>query len=128
MKKKKCLVVFSLAVLVGIVLLLTGCPAGSGGYLRSQFYFDYPNSNVVPVGKVSATVSKTVVGTLYMDPDWEREVVQKALAQKDGDILIDATFYYKIKEIPLYIVYIYMIDLSVEGTACKMTIGKQILK
>lgn len=128
MKKVQGLTMLSIAMLIFASVCLTGCPAGSGSYMKSQVQFDYPNSNVVPLGKVSATISSTsIMQPDISDPKLEMEVAQKALAQKNGDILIDATFHYKMHVIPLYIIYIYTTDLSVEGTACKMTVGKQVL-
>ena len=87
MKKVQGLTMLSIAMLIFASVCLTGCPAGSGFYMKSQVQFDYPNSNVVPLGKVSATISSTsIMQPDISDPKLEMEVAQKALAQKNGDI------------------------------------------
>jgi hypothetical protein len=100
---------------------------GTGGYISPQANFDFPNSNVIPLGHVRGEA----IATSFMYPevysaDLKEQAVQNALKQKGGDILIDIVFTWKIKAIP--ILPIYTTTLIAEGTACKMEIGKQELK
>ena len=61
-----------------------------------------------------------------MDADLQAQVVQDALKESGGDILIDSTYYFKITYIPFFLP-IYTTTLMVDGTACKMEIENRYL-
>lgn len=111
---------------LGFLLVLCGCSIATGAYMSPQSHFDFPNSNVIPIGHVSGEAAATGFYPMFMDADLKQEVIRNALQQKGGDILIDATYYYDIKSI--LILPFYTTTLKVEGTACKMELGKQELK
>lgn len=106
---------------------LTSCSTTRGGF-GEQTHFDYPNSNVKPLGHVSATVKKT---GFFFPPSWGAEdvktLIERALSQKPGaDILIN----YKTNTTftSWVILPIYSSEMVLEGTAVSMTIGRQELQ
>ena len=124
---------YGIGVFLGIltisVLLSWGCSVQTGVRLMPQSHFDYPNSNVTPLGRVEASVSTTsiFVPTL-MDGDTMEEVIQTALKQKGGDILIDYLMTIDVTMIPIPILTIYTTTYKVDGTAAKMEIAKRPLR
>lgn len=115
-------------LLLSMAGALVGCTVGSGAYQRPQSHFDFPNSNVIPLGQAHAEASVTsILMPRIMDADLQEQVVQNALKESGGDILIDATYYFKVIQIP-FILPIYTTTLKVDGTSCKMEIGKKVLK
>ena len=121
--------VFHGVLWVALLLFVAGCTVASGVALKPQSHFSYPNSNVVPLGRVQGEASVTTILTpTIMDADLEDEAIQKALSQKGGEILIDYTLTTQIKFIPIPIFPIYITTYRVDGTAAKMTIGKQKLR
>ena len=107
----------------------TGCTVGSSAWLYPQSHFDYPNSNVIPLGATRGEATKTTVFIpAQVDGYLKQEAIQNALQAKGGDILIDYVQTLKIVVVPIPIFSIYTTTLTVEGTAGKMEIGKQILK
>jgi len=114
---------------IGVLLCLAfvgvGCTMGTGAILRPQSHFDFPNSNIIPLGKVHGEATSTYFFPTPMDADLHEQAVQNALVQKGGDILIDYTYSYKI--IMLYPLPLYITTVKVDGTACKMEIGEQEL-
>ena len=116
-------------LLCSIAGALVGCTVGTGAYQRPQSHFDFPNSNVIPLGQAHGEATTTAIGRLsIMDADLQEQAIQNALKQKGGDLLIDVTYTYKITSFPLLFIPIYSTTINVDGTACKMEIGKQILK
>ena len=116
---------------IGVFLFLiftsTGCTIGTGALLEPQSHFDFPNSNIIPLGKVHGEASTTSIFIPNpMDADLQEEAIQNALRQKGGDILIDYTYSYKITSWVL--LPIYTTTIEVDGTACKMEIGEQELE
>lgn len=114
---------------VGILVLsltfVTGCTVGSAISLRPQSHFDYPNSNVTPLGRVQAEGSTVnFLFPVVTDADLREEVIQKALKQKGGDILID----YLLKAEISSFLFFYTTTYKVEGTAAKMVVGKKTLQ
>ena len=118
----------SLAIIASLALGSLGCSVGAGARKLNTTHFNFPNSNVVPVGTVTgeASVTSFFMPETNMAP-LEEQAIQKALQQKGGDILIDCTYLYKTTLIPIPIFNIYTTTLRVEGTACKVEIGKQKL-
>jgi len=118
---------FSKLVLgIGILLTLYSCTIGTGAYISPQTHFDFPNSNVIPIGYARGEASATGFYPSIADANLKLDAIQNALKQKGGDLLIDATFYYDVKS--MIILPLYITTLTVEGTACKMEIGKKELK
>lgn len=117
----------TLAVIASIIIvtLMASCTSRMGQRVISTT-FAYPNSNVTPLGKVTAQKAKwgVLFAPTFKCKDYE-EVANKALAQKGGNILINATVTYVTFEIPLYYFSIYKVTLVVEGTAAKMEVGRQ---
>ena len=112
-----------------LVVSLSGCTVASSAWLWPQSHFDYPNSNVVPIGRVQAEVSGGM--SLYpsaMDADLMEQVIQDALKQKGGDILLDYTLTTIIKMYPIVFLNLYETTYRVDGTAAKMEIGKKMLR
>jgi len=113
---------------VGLLcLVLAGCTTMNSVDLNPQSRFDYPNSNVYPLGKV---VGKASTSSIFMPPFLSSEVeeaaIKNALAQKPGaDLLINYTGIAKVTMVPFLSVY--TLTYEVEGTAAKMNIGTQKL-
>jgi hypothetical protein len=108
---------------LSLCVTLTGCTVSSGIFPRPQSQFDYPNSNITPIGRVQAEVSvaKLTFAPQVEDPDIEEEVIQKALKQKGGNILLDYILKAKVSAFPG--LPIYQITYTVDGTAAKMEEG-----
>lgn len=97
------------------------------GLLQTQNRFVYPNSNVEPLGRVSAEVTKTtfLVPAIF-DATAINETIERALQQKGGDVLLDYKLVFEITPIP--VIPIVISKMKVIGTAAKMTVGKQELR
>lgn|SRR3990167_3201858 len=114
-------------VLFSMAGALVGCTVGSGAYQRPQSHFDFPNSNVIPLGQAHGEATTSAFGRLsIMDADLQEQAILNALKEKGGDLLINVTYTYKLTAFP--IIPIYTTTITADGTACKMEIGKQILK
>ncbi len=114
-------------LVVAISLVSFGCSTKIGG-TGTQSHFSYPNSNVKPLGKVSASLSKTswLVFPTITEAD-VKSLMDKALAQKSGaDLLINYSIDTKVTSIP-FLMLTYM-DVTIEGTAVSMDVGKQNLQ
>ncbi len=115
-------------VLLILIVALTGCTMKFGMMIPND-RFAYPNSNVEPLGRVTATVSKGSWFTPQMaDKQMYEELKSQALKQKGGDMIIDAKLTTKITMYPLLYFYYFNTELSIDGTAAKQTIGRQELK
>ena len=103
---------------------VTGCTVLRDVQILPQSHFTPPNANVEPIGVVTGEASST--GLL---PDYSPSLVEKAykqaLSKKGGDLLINVKFNRRVKAIPLLLVNVYTTTVSVEGTAARMTVGKQ---
>lgn len=113
---------------VVLSVLLAGCTVGSGVALKPQSHFSYPNSNVTPLGRVTGEASTSGLLPVTYDADLEEEAIQTALKEKGGDILIDYIATTTITAFPLLIITVYTTTVRVDGTAAKMTIGRQQLR
>jgi hypothetical protein len=108
-----------------VTLLATGCQTGVYTSRSPQSHFDFPNSNVTPLGPVKVEVSGP---SNFLKPpdvvtsDSDQLVYTAALAQQPGaNLLIDYTKIYK-----SYSFFPFTWSkLQLEGTACKMELGKQ---
>lgn len=117
--------------MVSVILLGStfGCTAGRFTMPFPNSHFDYPNSNITPLGRVtgeSSTVS--LFFPVMQDADIQEEAYTSALAQKRGDLLIDGLATTKITLYPLMFINVFVTTYKVEGIAAKMDLGKQILR
>ncbi|KOR30861.1 hypothetical protein TI05_13320 [Achromatium sp. WMS3] len=97
--------------------------------LRPQSHFDYPNSNVYPMGKTTGEASETSIMMPMVSSALQKAAIRNALSKKPGaNILINYVETKDITTLPLLFVTIYTLTVRVEGTAAKMDIGTQGLK
>ncbi len=118
--------IFLVPLLLISLLLASGCTQHFFSGIQPQSHFDYPNSNVTPLGRVTGKSTRSAIFSLPdQDSGLEKEAVQSALAQKPGsDILINYKKYVDYTSI----LFIHTITLRVEGTAAKMEIGTKALQ
>jgi hypothetical protein len=108
-------------------LTLAGCTQTFVEQLAPQSHFDYPNSNVYPLGHVKGQASATSFFTFpTVTSAMQYEAIAKALEQKPGaDMIVNSFRFTDITQ--LLILPIYTVTYRVEGTAAKMTVGEQPL-
>jgi len=118
-------ITFGLSIFLSI-LALGGCTIYQGAWLHPQSHFDYPNSNIVPLGHAVGEANKdSIFVPVVYDADLWQDAVNNAIQQKKGDILIDYILAIEVTTFPL--LPIYFTTYKVDGTVVKMEIGKQIL-
>jgi len=105
-----------------ITALQAGCSMTVGTF-QPNTHFAYPNSNVQPLGHVSATLKE---GSFFVPPELNKEKVEKllsdALAQKPGaDMVVNYRLDTKYTMFPFYTVQ----TLTLDGTAVSMKVGEQ---
>lgn len=107
------------------VLTLCGCTiTNSTRVVQNKFAF--PNSDLTPLGAVSAEESHTSFLPPTLDKDVYDEMTQSALKQKGGDTLTD----YVLTSSSTYPILpiIWFTTFKIDGTAVKVTqIGRQEL-
>ena len=109
-----------------IIFSWLGCTHKSGLFLRNS-KFVYPNSNVEPIGHVFASESwATLFFPQRIGLDEINDVVNTALRGKGGNLLINYKMTVAVTGFP--IIPLYITELTVDGTAAKMTIGRQELR
>jgi hypothetical protein len=109
---------------VFIVLFAVGCTKTFFTGFDPQSHFEYPNSNVVPLGKAVGKASVTkFMAYPFKTAELEEEAINNALQQSGGDILIN---YMVFEERTVFLVF-QTLTLRVEGTAAKMEVGTQKL-
>lgn len=116
---------FLLTLSVISLLALFGCSQTFFTGFDTQSHFDYPNSNIIPLGKVIGEASATG----FMSPpsetaELQEEAINNALKKKGGDILIN---FMQFKTRSTFLFLFETLTLRVEGTAAKMEIGSQKL-
>lgn len=124
MKRMNCLKIS--CFILFIILALSGCTFKVGDFVPNN-RFAFPNSNVECMGNVSGEVTKTgFFNAVSVDKALIDDVMSQALKEKGGDLLIN----YKMETTvtSFVILPIFQTTLRVEGTACKMTVGRQELK
>lgn len=114
----------SLISISALALFEAGCSTTHGSFEPST-HFAYPNSNVQPMGHISATVSE---GAFIFPPSLDKEKVLKlmndALAQKPGaDGIVNYRFDTTYTMYPFY----YVQTVKLEGNAVKMQVGEKEL-
>ncbi len=113
--------------ILATAVLFSGCTFKMA-VRRTSTKFVYPNSNVTPLGRVSAKSpsSVSIFVPKFFDAKQIDETVEKALAQKGGDIMVNPKLVVKTTMIPLFLP-IMISSLEVYGEAAKMVVGKQEL-
>jgi hypothetical protein len=119
----------TILLLVLFCLGSAGCQAAQFTKLGPQTHFDFPNSNVIPLGPVKAKVDGP--GSVFAFPgfssDYEAQLYNAAISQVAGaNMITDYIRTYKVYT--LLLLPVYWTTLEIEGTAAKMEVGKQILK
>jgi hypothetical protein len=115
---------------IGIAIAITaigGC-AQTSSYRQLQSKFSFPNGDYVPLGNVSAEVSRTTFWNApLMDKASFDELTQAALRQKGGDILVDYVITADVTRVPLLPVA--FTTFKIDGTAVRqVVIGRQELR
>ena len=125
MKVRNCFLRMGLAAFS--LALLSGCAIGNQVGLVSQSHFDFPNSNVYPLGHVTGKATITSLFTpALITGDLKERAINDALAKNpEAELLVNYTE--NVKIVYFVILPIYIMDYEVEGTAAKMTVGKQHL-
>ncbi|MCL7423329.1 MAG: hypothetical protein M8364_20785 [Methylobacter sp.] len=110
--------------LAALALSQSGCSTTHGTF-EPTAHFAYPNSNVQPMGHVSATVKE---GMFLIPPTLNKEKVLKlmsdALAQQPG---ADAIINYRLDTTYTMYPFYYVQTVKLEGSAAKMQVGEQEL-
>ena len=119
---------FAALVAIIVPMAMTGCTIMHMSYPEAQSHFDYPNSNVTPMGRAKGTATTAGMVPAMQDADLEEQAIGKALAASGGDLLVDYHLTTDVKLIPLMFINFYTTTVTVEGTAAKMEIGKQKLR
>ncbi|MFA5017559.1 MAG: hypothetical protein WC504_08430 [Methylobacter sp.] len=107
-------------------ILLSACTTVSYD-LHPKSHYDYPNSNIKPLGEVVGKADRQISFMLptLANGEMERQAIENALKTKSGaDILINYIAETKTTIFP----YIFILDYTVHGTAASMSIDKQKLK
>ncbi len=107
--------------------LLSGCTITQGFFALNSDYA-YPNSNITPLKRVSATMAKTsFFPPPNLTPQDVEQLIEQALSQTaDADLMIDYTTH---TAITYYLIPIYWkMTVTIEGIAAKMVVGEQELK
>lgn len=101
-------------------LLLAGCTYTYLGQLDPQSHYDYPNSNVYPLGHATGQASATSFFTPpTVTSSLQYEAISRALEKQAGaDLLVNAFHFVDLTY--LGILPIYTITYRVEGTTAKM--------
>ncbi len=121
-------VITSLCVGLGAVLAFTGCQSSQYIDHSPQTYFDFPNSNVKPIGPVKVEVPGP--SGFFKPPDMitsdsDQTVYAAAIkAQPGANLIVNYTKIYK-----AYSFFPFTWSkLQLQGTACSMDVGTQVLK
>jgi hypothetical protein len=101
--------------------MVSACAGPSTTFDRAQSRYTFPNSNIKPIGHVSAEATKyTLLTPSISDPDMEEEVLRTAITQRGGDMLIDAEYYWN-----SFGYLIYWNKVHVDGQAAMIDLGLQ---
>jgi len=118
------------AAAVTLLLLTTSCTSEMGEFVDNVHYV-FPNSNVIPLSKVSgeSDTKWSFIVPSRVDKEMLEEAKHEALKGiPEADIIINAVRDSKTTMIPMpYGLNIFFSSASVEGTAAKMIVGKKEL-
>jgi len=122
--EKSTIMIFATLFLV----FTAGCSMKFGSF-NEKSHFAFPNSNVKPLGQVTAETSKT---SFIIPPSLEatdvRHLLSQALKQKAGaDLVINYKVDTKITVIPIPIFNIFTLTMTLSGTAVSMEVGEKEL-
>lgn len=118
---------FRQAGLLALIAVMTGCTMKFGVAFPND-RFAYPNSNIEPLGKVHAEVSKWSAFTpVIADKEMYESLRGQAAQQKGGDMIVNGKFQTEILMIPLMYINFFRTTVTLDGTAAKQTIGRQEL-
>ena len=125
MKKIYQTIIYKISLFASVILLLivtTGCAIKMGGTNTHSAYV-YPNSNITPLGQTNAYFKKT---SFFIPPIIDGKVIRKlednaAAKYPDADMLIDYTVDTKFTTI----LFFYILEINLKGTAANMVVGKQ---
>jgi hypothetical protein len=108
-------------------LVFTGCTYTYVEALNPQSHFEYPNSNVRPLGNVSGEASLTTFFTPPLPSGAvQKEAIENALSKKPGaDLMVNYISSVEITSWPFPPVF--KLTYHVDGTAAEMQIGVQKL-
>jgi len=110
--------------IAALSLFQFGCSTTVGTF-QPTTHFAYPNSNVQPLGHISASISE---GSFIFPPSLDKEKILKlmndALAQKPGADMITN---YRLDTTYTMYPYYTVQTVKIEGTAAKMEVGEQDL-
>jgi hypothetical protein len=106
------------------VLGLAACTGPSLYEPMPQSAFAFPNSDVVPLTHVRATVSRFYIMP-FQSPNFDnaamrREAYLQALKGTNADIIIDGDYSVRTKLFPILLVFV-QVQGTVEGTAARVT-------
>lgn len=112
-------------MVIMLAIFGTGCAITSGGF-SEQTHFDFPNSNVKPLGQVKASIEKS---SWIVPPEVTlndvRNIIDQALKLKAGaDMIIN----YRLNTTNTSYLYYYTMLITLEGTAVSMEVGEQELQ
>lgn len=110
--------------IAALTVFQIGCSTTNGTF-EPTTNFAYPNSNIQPLGHISATVSE---GQFLIPPTLDKEKILKlmndALVQKPGaDMIIN----YRLDTTYTLYPFYYVQSVKLEGTAAKMEVGEKDL-
>ncbi len=99
------------------------------GDMSEKSHFAFPNSNVRPLGQVSAEVTKkSFIIPPSLGVEDVRTLIDKALSQKAGaDLMINYKVDTTVTVIPIPIFSIYSLTMAISGTAASMEVGEKEL-
>lgn len=118
-----------LALGTTIALVFTGCTAGVATRTGAQTHFDYPNSNITPLGPVQAKFSTPVtvfgdIRTSATDELYYNTAIEKV---NGANMLLDYVVSTKYKWVWCILTFNWT-KVEIEGTAARMEVGQQKLK
>lgn len=113
-----------------IILFFLGTSGCTNTYVvgtDTQSHFEYPNSNVLPLGKTSGEATKTTFfNPPFVTAELDEAAIDDAISKvADADILVD---FVKIDIRTTIFIFFHSVTRHVEGTAAKMVVGTQILE
>ena len=119
---------FLTLVMFAGAFMLGGCQVGQISQLSPQSNFNYPNSNVKPLGPVKVKIPGR---TCWMYPplpcgDDESKLHNAAIAKVGGATMV-VDYVQTVRLYNLYLIPLWWSELELEGTAAKAEVGKQKL-
>lgn len=118
---------YKISVVVLAIVLLSSCAMSNVGGTYTNKQFVYPNSNITPLGEVSASITKwqflAINPISFRKRDHDKAVRQALSKYPDADILIDGSADWTATWI--FANYIVMYTYKLKGIAAKQEVGMQ---